>query len=248
MSDEIEPREGDFFEGILLETCRDVERSISRPRVRPVDVLPNWLRVEFPRHLRDDNPIKTRFRADVHVRQKHNANGTPKGPLYLRADNHTIRKISDYTPNEFVRAIRRNSISGRAYFYIEDDTITQSTPKSFDDLRRLAIANSIENATVRLGAVQRRERSELIREYALLRANGTCEGCQKPAPFLSRNGEPYLEVHHIVALASGGADHPSNVAGICPNCHTRITYGKDGEKYNLDIAKRVAELELMLGS
>jgi hypothetical protein len=40
---------GDWFEGILLETCRDANPSITRPRVRPVDGLPPQLRVEFPR-------------------------------------------------------------------------------------------------------------------------------------------------------------------------------------------------------
>ena len=81
LMDEIDPKEGDFFEGVLLETFRD--GYVSRPRVRPVDVLPGWLKVEFPRHLREENPIGTRFRADVHVRQKHHGDGTPNGPLYL---------------------------------------------------------------------------------------------------------------------------------------------------------------------
>jgi hypothetical protein len=54
----IEPEEGDFFEGVLLETCRDDR--VTRPRVRPVEMLPQWLRVEFPRHLREDNLIGTR--------------------------------------------------------------------------------------------------------------------------------------------------------------------------------------------
>lgn len=70
----------------------------------------------------------------------------------------------------------------------------------------------------------RRERSRLMAEYALLRSNGTCEDCLKAAPFIRRNGEPYLEVHHIVALATNGGDHPANVVAICPNCHARITH------------------------
>jgi hypothetical protein len=45
-------------------------------------MLPQWLRVEFPRDLREDNPIKTRFRADVYVRRKHHANGRPNGDIY----------------------------------------------------------------------------------------------------------------------------------------------------------------------
>jgi hypothetical protein len=59
--DTVEPDEGDFFEGVLLETCRDFR--VTRPRVRPMGALPQRLRVEFPRHLREEVPIGTRFRA-----------------------------------------------------------------------------------------------------------------------------------------------------------------------------------------
>ncbi|HYF35086.1 MAG TPA: hypothetical protein VD994_07320, partial [Prosthecobacter sp.] len=39
----------------------------------------------------------------------------------------------------------------------------------------------------------------------LLRANGVCEKCHQPAPFLRRaDGSPYLEVHHWTPLSQGG--------------------------------------------
>jgi 5-methylcytosine-specific restriction endonuclease McrA len=52
-----------------------------------------------------------------------------------------------------------------------------------------------------------------------------------------------LEIHHIVSLADGGNDHPSNVAAVCPNCHTRVTHGKDGDAFNATIKLRVHGLE-----
>lgn len=55
--------------------------------------------------------------------------------------------------------------------------------------------------------------------YALRRARGRCELCTQPAPFTDRDGQPFLEVHHIVHLARGGADAIDNVAALCPNCH-----------------------------
>jgi hypothetical protein len=58
---------GDIYEGVLLETCRDENRSITRPRVRPLEYFPKWMRVEFPRDLREKYPIGTRFRADVRL-------------------------------------------------------------------------------------------------------------------------------------------------------------------------------------
>lgn len=60
---------------------------------------------------------------------------------------------------------------------------------------------------------------------ALLRANGVCEGCMKPAPFARRSdGTPYLEVHHRTPLAVGGEDTVVNAIALCPNCHRAAHY------------------------
>ena len=60
----------------------------------------------------------------------------------------------------------------------------------------------------------------------LLRANGLCEHCKKPAPFMrKKDGSPYLEVHHKIKLADGGEDTVENAMGICPNCHRQLHFG-----------------------
>jgi HNH endonuclease len=239
-------REGDWFFGVLLETCRD--RSISRPRVRPVDELPRDIRVEFPRSLREQHPLGTRFRADVKVCQKHWANGQPNGPPYLRADTDTVVIESDYTPDTIVFAVQRaGTISGRAYDWVVMGP-RLSRDLSFAQLRRIAY----EAAVLQVHAEKRerweRERSDLIASYALARSRGNCEGCKNPAPFLRRNDTPYLEIHHIVAVASGGADHPTNVAALCPNCHRRTSHAKDAAEFNIKIRQHVASMEEGLGS
>lgn len=61
---------------------------------------------------------------------------------------------------------------------------------------------------------------------ALHLANGICEGCKQPAPFLRQSdGTPYLEVHHKVPLSVGGEDTLENTIALCPNCHRRAHYG-----------------------
>ena len=61
----------------------------------------------------------------------------------------------------------------------------------------------------------------------LERANGICEGCHKPAPFLRRvDNTPYLEVHHTIPLAEGGEDTVDNAVALCPNCHREVHFGK----------------------
>jgi 5-methylcytosine-specific restriction protein A len=63
---------------------------------------------------------------------------------------------------------------------------------------------------------------EIVSEYAKRRADGTCQLCNLPAPFRDRNGEPFLEIHHIVPLEEGGEDVVENVAALCPNCHRKM--------------------------
>lgn len=82
-----------------------------------------------------------------------------------------------------------------------------------------------------------------VSKYAKLRANGRCEGCLEPAPFLCNDESPFLEVHHLKRLADAGADTPENVAALCPNCHRRVHYGSDGEDFNQQLTIRIAEKE-----
>ena len=66
------------------------------------------------------------------------------------------------------------------------------------------------------------ERSPYVVQHAKRRAKGICELCKAPAPFINAKGEPYLETHHIIWLASGGDDTIANTVALCPNCHRRM--------------------------
>lgn len=65
------------------------------------------------------------------------------------------------------------------------------------------------------------KRNGYVATYAVKRAKGICECCEKNAPF-SVEGEPYLESHHIHWLSKGGRDTIENVSGVCPNCHRKL--------------------------
>jgi hypothetical protein len=71
------------------------------------------------------------------------------------------------------------------------------------------------------------ERDPLVRAFVLRRSAGKCECCNKEAPFVDQNGEPFLEVHHIQPLAEGGDDVVENAAAICPNCHRECHHGQN---------------------
>jgi 5-methylcytosine-specific restriction enzyme A len=91
---------------------------------------------------------------------------------------------------------------------------------SLEDLRRAAYAAAATPSKPPKDA--RRsffERSAAVKAYVLSRANGYCEACGGRAPFIRRDGTPYLEPHHTRRVADGGPDHPAWVAAICPTCH-----------------------------
>lgn len=93
-------------------------------------------------------------------------------------------------------------------------------------LHRLRSAPKNSKAVIRL--VRQYERNPDVVAQALIRANGSCELCEAPAPFKRRsNGTPYLEVHHIVQLAHGGDDTVENAQALCPNCHRNRHFGEE---------------------
>lgn len=113
--------------------------------------------------------------------------------------------------------------------HIVSEKIKLSEAKSISQKRRLEILSKSnkkpQKITVSHVVFQR---NPYVVAEALFKANGKCERCKKPAPF---NRDiyltPYLEVHHIITLASGGDDTLENVIVLCPNCHRHAHYGKN---------------------
>ncbi|MBL6080552.1 HNH endonuclease [Belnapia sp. T18] len=105
------------------------------------------------------------------------------------------------------------------------------------ELRRRAQASGsmAPEATVSIAARTSLARSRDVAAYALARAAGTCESCDRGAPFLRVDGRPYLEVHHMNRLTDGGPDLPEGVAAVCPNCHRHIHYGISGARLNEEL-------------
>ncbi|WP_276302724.1 HNH endonuclease [Halorussus lipolyticus] len=84
-------------------------------------------------------------------------------------------------------------------------------------------------------------RAPAIKQYAKTRADGICEYCDDSAPFLTDDGDPYLEVHHVDELGEGGVDHPDTVVALCPTCHKQIHHGKEGEKMNQELKEMLED-------
>lgn len=109
-------------------------------------------------------------------------------------------------------------------------------------LGRALVAASVGKTSV-AGARTVYQRSADVRNYVLARANGACEGCEKPAPFIRKDGSPYLEPHHIRRVSDGGPDHPAFVIALCPTCHRRVHAGHDGTEYNASLLERMPKIQ-----
>ena len=235
---------GDYFTGVLLETFKEATR-ISRPRVRPVEMFADDIRVEFPRSLREDNPIGTRFRALVKVAQKTNKKtGKIIGVPYLVASDKTIDLVKEYSPIEQIYAIPLEA-GDRLYEYVSKTPAILKNP--LIRLRENAYKNSVVKVKTYKTTARGRSTSIAIHSYAIQRSKGICESCETAAPFTTRNGTPYLEVHHLIPISQGGPDHPENVAAVCPNCHRRTEKSKDSYEFNSAIVKKILAKEKKLG-
>jgi 5-methylcytosine-specific restriction enzyme A len=91
-----------------------------------------------------------------------------------------------------------------------------------EELRQKSLDTGKTQVGKRVVSVIEYQRSPFVAEDAKRRAKGICELCRQPAPFQKKNGEPYLETHHIVWLAKGGADTVENTVALCPNCHKKM--------------------------
>ena len=99
--------------------------------------------------------------------------------------------------------------------------------KSQNELKEISRSRAATGTDTKTRKTIIYQRSEAVKIYALKRANGQCECCDNPAPFISQDNRPFLEVHHIRRRADGGPDDPRWVAAICPNCHREAHYGKN---------------------
>lgn len=92
---------------------------------------------------------------------------------------------------------------------------------SMDELRERARRSS-EIPGERIVTTKQFERNPNITELAKRRANGICQLCHSRAPFITKQGDPFLETHHIIPLGQGGKDTIENTVALCPNCHRKM--------------------------
>lgn len=104
--------------------------------------------------------------------------------------------------------------------------VTAALQLSPEDRRR-HLAQASKTPRKILVTIEQYDRNQFVAAEVLTRANGICKECERPAPFLkSKDGMPYLEVHHREFLAKGGEDTVENAVALCPNCHRKAHFGQ----------------------
>lgn len=83
-------------------------------------------------------------------------------------------------------------------------------------------------------------RSKVVRELALLRAQGRCEFCNEEG-FKTASGAIYLESHHIQPLSEGGEDNIENVIALCPNHHREAHYSEQALKLREEFFNNISK-------
>lgn len=83
-------------------------------------------------------------------------------------------------------------------------------------------AKKVETVGKRRVVTQAYARNTHITAHVKRRAAGYCDLCSEPAPFLDRNGQPFLECHHVEWLSRGGEDSIDNAVALDPSCHRKM--------------------------
>lgn len=104
---------------------------------------------------------------------------------------------------------------------IERTRSRELAPRSDAELLRRATLSAKSAPTARTVTTTQYERNAAIAEWVKRMAKGRCDLCRAQAPF-EADGAPYLECHHVVHLAKGGADTIQNTVALCPNCHRKM--------------------------
>ncbi|PBQ01150.1 HNH endonuclease [Pseudomonas congelans] len=112
----------------------------------------------------------------------------------------------------------------------DEDTLKQKSEKIIRiDLTTHPVGIKTPATTLSSKTIYKRD--PLTRAWVLKNSGGYCEGCDQQAPFLTVEGFPFLEIHHVCHLAAGGSDRTSNTLALCPNCHRRCHISLDSHKF-----------------
>lgn len=192
-----------------------------------------------------EGPLAGRTKASIEFRMQNISAALyelkmPRIAGYLPAKN-----IGTAVKEKMIAILRLQGIDSFAPFVPTSDAdllAEQVTELRKRHLRRIPSGNAKPSAIT--STTKTFVRDPAVKAWVLQIANGVCEGCDGPAPFVGRDGLPFLEVHHVVPLASHGSDTTINAVALCPNCHRRCHLSGDRDEFKIELYQKLPRLIL----
>lgn len=235
------PDVSQFSEGyIVVETFRQRgEPSTSDLRVRPVksEGFPANIRVQCSKAMRKAHPVGTKFRIWV----------TKRGGM-LSTNNRTDYEVVTEEFGASEKASLNVAVDNDAYIAqtsptSDGDELSRSVGWIMQEPNRLLTKPlGVERPLKSSDTISSFKRCPQVVAWVRLHSEGVCELCNSEAPFRDAYGQPFLEVHHVIALADGGADTVENAVAICPNCHRAAHLSENKAELTMQIYDRVPRL------
>ena len=203
-----------------------------------------YSKAEVNRQLRD-GPLTGRTKASVEFRMQNISAALYELKMPYIAGYLPARNIGSAVKEKMVELLRQNDIEFLTAYVPTADTNSLSAKVS--SLRKqafLKVPQGSMHPQLAIKTTSSYVRDPAVKAWVLKSANGTCEGCNGPAPFTGNDGLPYLEVHHVMPLASHGSDTPTNAVALCPNCHRRCHYSNDSDAFKLRLYEKIPRLRL----
>lgn len=201
-------------------------------------------KAEINRQLRN-GPLAGRTKASVEFRMQNISAALYELKMPNLAGYLPARNIGSAVKEKMVALLRLNDIEFLTpYVQTADEEALSTKVSTLRTQTFLKMPSGSKHPHLAVTTTSSYVRDPAVKAWVLNIADGTCEGCGHPAPFIGNDGLPYLEVHHVMPLASHGSDTPTNAVALCPNCHRRCHYAHDSDEFKLQLYEKIARLKL----
>lgn len=201
-------------------------------------------KAEVNRQLRD-GPLAGRTKASVEFRMQNISAALYELKMPYIAGYLPARNIGSAVKEKMVELLRLSNVEFlTAYVPTADANALSAKVSSLRKQSFLKMPPGSKHPQLAVKTTSSYVRDPAVKAWVLKATNGVCEGCDSPAPFIGNDGLPYLEVHHVMPLASHGSDTPANAVALCPNCHRRCHYANDSDEFKLRLYEKIPRLQL----
>jgi 5-methylcytosine-specific restriction protein A len=203
-----------------------------------------YSKADVNRQLRE-GPLAGRTKASIEFRMQNISAALYELKMPRIAGYLPARNIGSSVKEKMIALLRLNGIDSLAAFVPTSDA--NSLAEKVTVLRKRHLGKKpigTSKPAVVTSTTTTFVRDPAVKAWVLQAAEGTCEGCGSPAPFVGHDGFPYLEVHHVMPLASYGSDTTTNAVALCPNCHRRCHFSRDRDVFKLELYGKIPRLIL----